>query len=87
VEEADAGAAPHRLVLAPDATIEASFEPELLGGVVGLRAGMAVEEAGPAAALYSTEPPARQPRTIRAIPYFAWDNREAGGMRVWLRQS
>ncbi|MBQ4257481.1 MAG: glycoside hydrolase family 127 protein [Clostridia bacterium] len=36
--------------------------------------------------LYSTEPFAAEPALLRAIPYFLWGNREAGGMRVWLNE-
>ena len=36
--------------------------------------------------LYSTEPFTAEPALLRAIPYFLWGNREAGGMRVWLNE-
>jgi DUF1680 family protein len=29
--------------------------------------------------------PAGQPVGLRAVPYYAWANREPGAMRVWLR--
>ena len=86
VEEADAGAEPHRLMLAAEAPVNACFEAELLGGVVSLEASMALEEAPAGTPLYNTERPGRREVTVRAIPYFAWDNRAAGGMRVWLRR-
>ena len=34
--------------------------------------------------LYSTTPYEAQKTVLRAIPYFLWGNREAGGMRVWI---
>ncbi len=38
-----------------------------------------------AGALYSRyEPSLAQPVTLRLIPYFAWDNRGFGEMRIWL---
>ena len=35
--------------------------------------------------LYRTEPPAKRPVRIRAVPYYAWDNRDPGEMLVWVR--
>jgi len=36
--------------------------------------------------LYSEEPPCEENVTLTAIPYYAWGNRGAGGMRVWIRE-
>ncbi|MBN9391599.1 MAG: glycoside hydrolase family 127 protein [Chloroflexi bacterium] len=55
-----------------------TFEPGLLGGVV-LVEGQAVVESREDGA-----PPESRP--FRAVPYYAWDNREASPMNVWLRQ-
>jgi uncharacterized protein len=70
----------------------ARFEPELLGGVVVLQAGVrsAAPDAGWEDRLYRTAYP-READTqtyasrITAVPYYAWANREPGAMRVWLR--
>ena len=35
------------------------------------------------AGLYRTASPPR-PASVTAIPYYAWDNRAPGAMRVWL---
>jgi hypothetical protein len=35
-------------------------------------------------ALYSDIPPESEKITLHAIPYYAWGNREKGGMRVWI---
>jgi uncharacterized protein len=70
----------------------ARFEPDLLGGVAVLQAE--AKSAVPAAewedCLYRTVRPRQEERQthatrIIAIPYYAWANREAGAMRVWLR--
>ena len=69
----------------------ARFEPELLGGVVALRAGVrsAAPDTGWEDRLYRTAYP-READTqthasrITAVPYYAWANREPGAMRVWL---
>ena len=49
-----------------DAKWEASFEENLLDGVVAIKAT-------------SGE------KTLNYIPYYAWDNREAGKMKVWVQ--
>lgn len=36
--------------------------------------------------LYTTEKPLMVPVTIKAIPYFAWDNRKLGEMQVWINE-
>ncbi|WP_363232489.1 hypothetical protein, partial [Mesorhizobium sp.] len=36
--------------------------------------------------LYRPEPPETEETTLKAIPYFAWDNRDPGEMLVWLRE-
>lgn len=79
------------LELPDDAPVAAERRPDLLGGVVAL-VGEAV--AAPAGAwdsqLYlptGQQPPIlRQPTPLRAIPYYAWANREPGPMAVWLRR-
>ncbi len=37
--------------------------------------------------LYGDFPPAAESCSLRAIPYFAWANRKAGNMLVWIRES
>ncbi|MBQ8954989.1 MAG: glycoside hydrolase family 127 protein [Clostridia bacterium] len=54
--------------LAEDPGFELEERPELLGGVVTIRARTETGE------------------RLTAIPLYAWDNRLAGGMNVWLRQ-
>lgn len=72
------------LLLDRDGTPRAlPFEPETLGGIVPVLAGgFRMEWEGDG--LYSTQPPVYRPVTIRLIPYYAWANRGAGQMRVWL---
>ena len=79
-----------RVAKAPEFTVE--HKDDLLGGVTVLRVDVEVEE--PAAdwanALYlpvseAPERVAAGTRTVELIPYFAWANREAGPMQVWLR--
>jgi DUF1680 family protein len=84
-EQVDQPAPLGRLLLPPDADFTPAFEPALLNGVVVLRAeGVALADAGWNDVLYRQEPAQQAPCTLTAIPYYAWDNREAGAMRVWM---
>ncbi len=75
-------------MLLEDTALAPRFDPALLGGVTVLEGRAAVLDVTAwAGALYR---PAQEPicRTtaLRAIPYYAWDNREAGAMTVWVRR-
>lgn len=86
LEGADNDAPMHGVALPRGSPIEAHFESGLLGGVGLLTApGVALRPARERA-LYDTEPPETQPTMLRAIPYSAWSNREAGEMSVWIRE-
>lgn len=83
--EACDNAAPLRQVAVP---LEASFAPkwrrDLLGGVMVLEGqGVVAEEADWTNVLYQEAIPPRAVK-LRAVPYYAWDNRQAGEMKVWL---
>jgi hypothetical protein len=80
------------LVLPRSVQLDAVEQPELLGGVVTLRArgelrapddgwrGRLYRPAGQAALTPS------RGVDLAAIPYYAWANREPGAMQVWLRE-
>jgi DUF1680 family protein len=72
------------LYLPADAELRAHKEPGLLGGVVAVE-GMAevASDQDWSGALYQATPTAKR-SAIKAIPYYAWDNRKAGAMKVWL---
>jgi len=85
----------HRIVIPKGAKFTESFEAELLDGVVVV-SGDAEYDSGwdahavtpvPASAqeLYRRVRGERRPFKIKAIPYFAWQNRTLGEMRVWIR--
>jgi uncharacterized protein len=64
-----------------------AFEPDLLDGVVTLTAEASIESTADwSNTLYRREPPRTEPMAIKAVPYFAWDNRTPGEMSVWLRE-
>jgi DUF1680 family protein len=65
------------------------FVPDLLGGVIVLKGrSVAIDSDGWDELLYSPQETAitadTRPVDITAIPYYAWANRQAGPMQVWL---
>jgi DUF1680 family protein len=61
-------------------------DDQLLGGVNVLRGqGTVMDQSGWEDALYSNKQPSSKKIDITAIPYYAWDNRAPGQMRVWLQ--
>ena len=78
----------NRISLSRAAAIDVRFEENLLGGVVTLRAPAVAEVSDDwPRILYRPEPPRTDPMSIKAVPYYAWDNREPGEMLVWLREA
>ena len=68
----------------PGAEFKTVRDARLPTGVVGLTANGAVaEEQEWRGRLYQRAAPARTV-SVTAIPYYSWDNRAAGPMRVWL---
>lgn len=79
-----------RIALDPSQVEQFAVEhrPDLLGGVTVLRGtGKVIQEDGwDQHTLYRRhQPSATQTTDVLAIPYYAWDNRAAGEMRVWFR--
>ena len=77
------------IVLPDDAAVTAVFDDSLLGGVVKLtaQAEAVVDDGSWAFRLYRTKGPASGTQAVEltAVPYYAWANREAGRLQVWLR--
>ncbi len=73
--------------------MEASYDPELMGGCVRILASGYRDEGGGEASAgrspYATYDPRlerRRPVKIEFVPYHLWGNRSPGNeMRVWLR--
>ncbi len=85
LEAADNPLPLHRIRLPEAAALESEFVPGLLGGVVVIRGdAVALETDDWAGVLYRTMPARRAAHTLVAIPYYAWDHRQAGEMRVWI---
>jgi uncharacterized protein len=65
---------------------QAEHDENLLGGVSLLRGkGTIVDESEWENVLYRNQAPASKSIDITAIPYYAWENRSVGEMRIWLR--
>jgi DUF1680 family protein len=76
----------HQIRLPEDATLESSFDPALLGGIAVIKGDAFVTESADwSGTLYRTPPPIYRAHTLTAIPYYAWDHRQPGEMRVWIR--
>jgi DUF1680 family protein len=87
LEGTDNPAPLNSVILPRDQVFEAKWEEGILGGVVTLTAPATAERTEDwGGDLYRMAPPQAEPVTIKAVPYFAWDNREPGEMLVWLRE-
>ena len=72
------------LSLIEDAAAEAVFDSELLGGITLIRGtGTVFDTSDWGNSLYHSKP-SSQRMDVTAIPYYAWCNREAGQMAVWV---
>ncbi len=88
LEDADNPAGARSIALPPGAPINAEFRSGLLGGVTVLTGeglALAPQDWDEDELYRSADAPKVVPFT--AIPYFAWDNREPGGMQVWIPES
>jgi DUF1680 family protein len=67
------------IIVPATATFKSSYQPDLLHGVATLVATVPVVQVDAGATSVSTTP-----RTLIAIPYYAWANRGKGEMTVWF---
>ena len=87
LEGADNKVPLHRIVVPRTAELASHFGPDVLGGVTVVSGNaLAVEETDWTGTLYRSWPASLQSGATTAIPYYAWDNRQPGEMRVWLRE-
>lgn len=66
-------------VLPDSSPLEAQYKPDLLGGVVVIT--------GEARVRISPRSDRTRPVRMQAVPYFAWGNRGAGTMTVWVKRA
>jgi len=57
----------------------------LCGAVIITGQALRRDSSGWAGRLYRANTSRTKPLTIKAIPYFLWNNRKAGEMLVWMR--
>ena len=89
LEEADNGPRLALIRVPPEAPLETTERPDLLGGVVAIQAkGIAGQGAAAPAGLYSRDGRTEAPvaKQLLFIPYYAWANRTPGEMAVWIRE-
>jgi uncharacterized protein len=92
LEGVDNGGTLDELALPRSATLEARFEPDLLGGVMTIQGEalrLVLSAHAPSsrhASLYENEPPVYMNVPFKAVPYFTWDNRQEGDIAVWIRE-
>jgi len=88
LEETDNGPNLKDIELSAEAGFRDRFEPELLGGVVVVESDDArrTDAAAAGVELYTTRRLPKKAASIRAVPYFAWANRDEGEMAVWIRE-
>lgn len=78
------------VIVPKDSHWEATFQPDLLGGVATLSTVALVDDLGEwCGRLYSRagEELTGQSTKVTAVPYYAWANREAGPMTVWMKRT
>jgi DUF1680 family protein len=87
LEEADNGSNLRDIVLPANSKLSVHFEEDLFGGVAVITGtGWRSDAQSCDDALYMTAELKKVPAAIKAIPYFAWSNRQPGEMLVWIRE-
>jgi len=89
LEEVDNGSNLHEIYLPKEAKFEESFESDLLGGavVIKAKANRISNSDKWDNQLYSYEIKEEYyPINIKFIPYYTWANRGIGEMAVWVRE-
>lgn len=87
-EQVDNGFLPQRVTVLTDAEAEVEFDASLLGGVNVLSVPALVDgDAFPDGLYADIGTVSVTERTLKMVPYYAWNNRGANYMQVWLRRA
>ncbi|MFF2446368.1 glycoside hydrolase family 127 protein [Neobacillus sp. NPDC058068] len=77
----------HSISLPSNPELKAEYDENLLGGIVkvtGIAQHLDIKPWDDT--LYKSVPPEEKHTELVAVPYYAWDNREPGPMRVWISE-
>lgn len=86
LEATDNGGSVYDIAVPRDATLKPEWWPDVLGGIIVLRGKGLRRVPDELDRLY--RPVSDEPTTpVTAIPYYAWDHREAGEMIVWIPET
>jgi uncharacterized protein len=85
LEQIDNGPGLDRLVIPVDEEFRLGESKNLSDGVVTLHGHAVRESPDESRSLYADQPPKTETAEVTAIPYYAWANRGAGEMQVWMR--
>ena len=85
IEEADNGKYLSELSILADSPLEEKVMDQFGGAVMIQGKGVRKVNKTDAGELYTPYAAEEYKTDIRAVPYFLWNNREAGEMQVWIR--
>ncbi|MEK3888118.1 glycoside hydrolase family 127 protein [Bacillus sp. FSL K6-3431] len=75
----------HTIGLRKGGELNCSFDQALLGGVIKIEGNASIiEDNGWEGSLYRSKNAEVARYNLTAIPYYSWDNRDPGQMRVWI---
>lgn len=78
----------YRVVLPKDEELTAEFDEDLLGGAVKvIGKAKVLDDSDWENNLYKNTPPKETEIQLTAVPYYLWNNRDLGEMRVWINES
>ncbi|MGV3464286.1 MAG: glycoside hydrolase family 127 protein [Heyndrickxia sp.] len=87
LEEVDNGTNLPNIVLPKDSELEVVYQEELLGGISVITANAErIDDQAWGNELYMSKEKDTQSITLKAIPYYAWCNRQPGEMIVWIME-
>jgi uncharacterized protein len=87
LEQVDNGENLHGIILPRDAELKAEYDPELLEGVVSITGeAERLDQSNWNRELYRPVEDSTTKVQLKAIPYYAWCNREPGEMIVWVNE-
>ncbi|MBO0995182.1 beta-L-arabinofuranosidase domain-containing protein [Bacillus sp. SD088] len=87
LEEVDNGSNLPGIILPRNSELNAEYKEDLLGGIVVLTGeAMRMDEAEWKNTLYRPIVDKTKSIQMKAIPYYAWCNREPGEMLVWINE-